>query len=60
MASALSQKLRELATRLRKEAGSSVQPKPLPNPTASRAAGDIGTKKPAGLGEPKTAGDNDA
>lgn len=44
--SPLSQKLRELATRLRKEAVDMRLPKPLPNPMASKAKGDLGSLKP--------------
>jgi len=44
--SPLSQKLRELADQLRKEAANLALPKPLPNPIASNAKGDLGSLKP--------------
>ena len=44
--SPLSQKLRELASRLRKEAKDQYLPKPLPNPVASKSKGDLGSLKP--------------
>lgn len=50
--SSLSQKLRELAEQLRKEATATpMLPKPIPNPVASRAKGNLGS-----LGVPGPAG----
>lgn len=39
----LAEHLRKFAEELRKQGGSQVKPQPIPNPTASRAKGDLGS-----------------
>lgn len=39
----ISERLRKLARLLRKISAQEVRPKPIPNPTASRATGDLGS-----------------
>ena len=44
----LSQQLRTLAAYLRKQAADPALPKPVPNPVASRAKGDLGSLENVG------------